>query len=298
MHERLICVAECDGEEGSRLCEDLRRLGYGIIAAANGEAAVAICREQPVALLIAGCPLPDIECGALRARLDEHPESRNIPVLFGVPRGVTPNAAIRFCCDKPYNLPVVMMCVDRMLGTNPETQEPLTDNSYTDPLTGLRNRRFLSERLDEELQKASRYNTPLSCLFAEINDVEAVDGELGSVSLDDLMAEMAFALRSSSRVYDILARFDGSLFAAVLPHTPLDAAIQYARKIREEVSSTTFSDPAFPTRAQLTFGIVTTNGGPVEGSERVLSEAMRNLLHASAGVEHGIVARYIGAAPA
>jgi GGDEF domain-containing protein len=57
------------------------------------------------------------------------------------------------------------------------------------------------------------------------------------------------------------------------------------------MNSTTFSEPAFPTRAKLSFGISTSRDGQIRDPEQLMSEAMRNLLHATAGCERGIVAR-------
>jgi diguanylate cyclase (GGDEF)-like protein len=94
------------------------------------------------------------------------------------------------------------------------------------------------------------------------------------------LVELGMALRNYSRTYDVLARYDGTMFAAVLPHTPLDQAVSYATKIMREVDSTTFSDPSFPTEVKLSAGVVSCRNGKQVGADFVLGEAMRGLLKA------------------
>jgi len=187
---------------------------------------------------------------------------------------------------KPYNLPMVIIRVEALIRKRFNVKcmngidEPLGDTSYTDELTGLRNRRYLLERLQEEVEKAHRYNFPVSCVVFDVDEVKALDDELGAVSLDDLLVELAMAMRNYSRTFDILARYDGTMFAAVLPHVDLARAVQYAEKIRSEVENTTFADPCFPSKTRLSAGIIACKNGSARGAEAVLAEAMQMLLAA------------------
>ena len=153
------------------------------------------------------------------------------------------------------------------------------DLAYTDQLTGLRNHRFLLERLQEEVEKAHRYNHFVSCMLVEVDEVKAMNIEWGTASMDDLLVEIALAMRHQSRNYDILARYDGATFAAVLPHAGLKDAVSYANKIQEEIAGSPFSDP--PTHARLRFGIVACRNSSAQGADQVLGAAMRALLRAN-----------------
>ena len=296
-----VCVVDDSADENTILRQGLQMHGYHAMAAHSGQEALDVCQASLPDLILLDVGLPDMDGYAVCEQLKKSPETRDIPIIFVTARGENEDVARGYTLGavdyvtKPYNLPMVMIRVDSALRTKQtdtfSRASSLEDTAYTDPLTGLRNQRFLSERLEEELEKAHRYNMPVSCLFLDVSDVEAVDSELGSAAMDDLLAEIAMIMRNSSRVYDVLARFDGGLFAAVLPHTSLRAALRYAQKIQREVEDTTFSDPSFPTRAHLSFGIVTCANGQAQGAQRIMGEAMRNLLHAAAGCERGIVAR-------
>ncbi len=273
------------------------------MAVHSGEAALELCGREKIDLILLDVCLPKMSgydvCKALKA----NPKTQEICVVFVTVKGAPEDVSLGFQLGatdyiaKPHNLPIVMLRVDAAL-TKKLEQDRLRnqhdfflDNSYADSLTGLRNRRYLLERLQEEVEKAHRYNYPVSCVVFDVDEVRPLDEELGPVSMDDLLVEVGMTLRNHSRTYDVLARYDGTLFAAILPHSPLNDAMSYAGKIMEEVGSTTFSDPSFPTEARVSVGIVSCQNGSAHGAEFVLGEAMRGLLQAKSLSDHRLVAR-------
>lgn len=286
-----VCVADDHEEVASVLVEGLRRHCYNAFAVHTGNDAVDTCAKGDIDLLLLDICLPDIDGYEVCRRIKENPNARDTVVIFvsvkgsqeDVLRGYQVGAADFI--TKPYNLPMVMIRVDAAMRAKNmrerlRDQEELADSVYTDHLTGLRNRRFLLERLQEEVEEAYRYDYPVSCVVFDVDEIRAIDDELGPVSLDDLLVELGMALRNYSRTYDVLARFDGTMFAAILPHTPLDQATSYANKIMREINSTTFSDPSFPTEVRLSAGVVSCRNGKQYGADFVLGEAMRGLLRA------------------
>ncbi len=162
----------------------------------------------------------------------------------------------------------------------PDFETGVGDSVYTDELTGLRNRRYLLERLQEECEKAQRYAHPLSCVLFDIDEIRADDEELGPAPLDDLLIEVGMAIRDFSRTYDIVARYDSTMFVVVLPHTTLKEAVGYTEKILEQTDGTTFSDPSYPSSAKLSAGVAASTDGSLDSAELILGEAMRRLLQA------------------
>jgi diguanylate cyclase (GGDEF)-like protein len=276
------------------------------VPAYSGEEALALCARGDIDLLLLDVGLPGIDGYEVCRRMKSAPDMRDIPVIFITARGsdvdVTEGYSIGAVdyVPKPYNLPMVMLRVEAALRTRQIVDpwrgggvETLADTCYTDALTGLRNRRYLMERLQEEVEKAHRYHHYVSCLALDVDDVEAVDTEFGIATTEDLLVEIALAMRKSSRSYDILARYDASLFAAVLPHAPLEDAVRYAKKIEAEVRSHAFSDP--PTNAGLSFGIVSCRDGSAHGADKVFGEAMRGLFQAKSRAGTRIIARDLDA---
>lgn len=112
--------------------------------------------------------------------------------------------------------------------------------SLTDPLTGLPNRRFLEERLFEEVERSKRYDTPLSFLLIDIDHFKQYNDAYGHTNADTVLVKTAQILRRSVRTIDMPARFAGDEFCVVLPETDLVSAGHIAERIRRTVSETEF----------------------------------------------------------
>ena len=296
MQKARVCVVDDCVDETTLLCEGLVLNGYDAVAAYTGAEAFQKCTEGGIDLILLDVGLPDIDGFELCQRLKANPATLDIPIIFVTARGNAEDIERGYLLGaadymvKPYNLPFVMVHVDAVLRNSRNSiSGALASGIYDDPvntdeLTGLRNRRFLLDRLQEETDKAQRYNYPLSCLMIEIDEITALDEPAESVSLEDLLVEVAMAMRSSSRNYDILARYDGATFAAVLPHITREEALAYARKIEDEIRCATLNDALCPMVAKLNYGLATSHGGNrCRDAEALLSAAMRDLWHAKSG---------------
>ena len=298
-----VCVADDCCEAAEVLCEGLKFHNYDAVMVHSGDEVLKVCAKEKIDLVMLDVCMPNMTGYEVCQHLKANPATQDITVIFVTVKGSPDDISRGFqlgaadYITKPYNLPIVMLRVDAAMQKKLEQDKLRTqhefflDNSYTDYLTGLRNRRFLLERLQEEVEKAHRYDYPVSCVVFDVDEVHALDEELGPVSMDDLLVEIAMTFRNYSRTYDVLARYDGAVFAAVLPHSPLNDALSYAAKIEQEVASTTFSDPNFPTEAKLSVGIVACQNGSALGADYVLGEAMRALLQAKSMPEERIIAR-------
>lgn len=300
-----VCVADECEESGQFLCDGLRNNSYEAIHARDCKEVLAACGRDPVDLVLLDVALPHSDGYEACLQLKQSPKSQETSVIFVSSKGNLVDYSrgydlgVADYVTKPYNLPIVMIRVDaairaRRLRDRLRCEDfSLCDTAFTDHLTGLRNRRFLLERLQEEVEEAHRYTHPVSCVLFDVDDIVAMDDELGPVSLDDLMVEIGMSIRNFSRSFDIVARYDGTVFAAVLPHTPVKDAVDYARKIQEDVDSTTFSDPCFPTCARLSVGLTCYMNNKPRAADFVLGEAMRNLLEAKSRPEQRFIARTV-----
>jgi diguanylate cyclase (GGDEF)-like protein len=121
---------------------------------------------------------------------------------------------------------------------NALTHEKVERLSIADGLTGLYNRRFLSERLEEEYSKAARYGTPLSILIMDVDFFKRVNDTFGHQVGDNALIAVARVLQQSVRESDLVGRYGGEEFVVLLPHTDLAKALTVAEKIRLAVSET------------------------------------------------------------
>ena len=93
-----------------------------------------------------------------------------------------------------------------------------------DPLTSLFNRRYIEQRMDEELLRLQRYGAPLSILLFDIDNFKAVNDTEGHAVGDKVLIAVAGALADSVRQVDLVARFGGEEFLVLLPNTGQEAA--------------------------------------------------------------------------
>jgi diguanylate cyclase (GGDEF)-like protein len=134
--------------------------------------------------------------------------------------------------------PQVALALERAEWQEKATQFQLM--SITDPLTGLPNRRYLEERLSEEVNRSKRYDHDLSFLMIDIDDFK-VYNDLNGHQAGDLALEMTgHALRGALRSADVAARYGGEEFCILLPQTSLPEARVIAERIREKIEDTDF----------------------------------------------------------
>jgi diguanylate cyclase (GGDEF)-like protein len=117
--------------------------------------------------------------------------------------------------------------------------------AITDTLTGLANRRYLDERLDQELARCREEGGRLSVLFADLDSFKAFNDLAGHQAGDDVLCEAAEAIAGALRTRDAAARYGGEEFVMVLVDTGHQAALKVAERIRGRVAA--MRTPSRPT---------------------------------------------------
>lgn len=112
--------------------------------------------------------------------------------------------------------------------------------SITDPLTGLLNRRYLEERLTEELNRSKRYHYAVSFMMIDIDDFKIYNDNNGHQAGDAALEMTAQCLKSALRSADVAARYGGEEFCILLPQTPLGEAKVIAERIRRRVERASY----------------------------------------------------------
>lgn len=105
----------------------------------------------------------------------------------------------------------------------------------TDPLTGLFNYRYFTERLAKELELAKRFNLFLSLIIIDVDHFKEFNDTYGHPVGDVALKEAAQLFQQNIRDKDILCRYGGEEFLILLPGTGIDEAFRCAERIRESV---------------------------------------------------------------
>jgi len=115
---------------------------------------------------------------------------------------------------------------------NAKLFERMQEMAITDSLTGLYNRRYFYMVLDNEFERAKRYQTPLSLIMIDIDHFKKVNDKFGHLVGDDVLRSMSEICMKLLRQSDNMFRYGGEEFMIILPGTKQEEAFNVAERIR------------------------------------------------------------------
>ncbi|MHA3080252.1 GGDEF domain-containing protein [Acinetobacter sp. ANC 5502] len=135
--------------------------------------------------------------------------------------------------------------------------QQLSKLSQMDALTGLANRRYLDEILQNEWERAIRYTKPITAMMIDIDYFKFYNDALGHVQGDDCLKRIAFMLNSStSNQQDVLvARYGGEEFLLIFPQTNEQQAKQWAEQLIKNMHQLVLPHPSSPISPYVTLSI-------------------------------------------
>jgi diguanylate cyclase (GGDEF)-like protein len=118
---------------------------------------------------------------------------------------------------------------------NIKLREALRNQSISDPLTSLFNRRYMEETLERELRRAERKKHPLGYVMMDLDHFKRFNDNFGHEAGDLLLKEFSIFVQSRIRTEDIFCRYGGEEFVLIFPETSLEDTAQRADQIRESM---------------------------------------------------------------
>jgi diguanylate cyclase (GGDEF)-like protein len=109
--------------------------------------------------------------------------------------------------------------------------------STTDPLTGIPNRRHLMTQFKKEYARALRSKQPISIFLVDLDFFKQVNDEHGHLLGDEALKSAASILKESLREVDLVGRYGGEEFLAILPNTDVESAHMVAERFRENLAN-------------------------------------------------------------
>lgn len=180
-------------------------------------------------------------------------------------------------------LAAVNLLVWRLGASVSKAQAKLEDLAMRDELTGLFNRRYFFERLDEELKRSGRHGRPLALAMIDLDHFKQINDRHGHWTGDRVLRRAAKLIRENCRAHDTAARYGGEEFALILPETDQAGALALAEKLRAAVEAGGF-EVGGGGRLTLTIslGLVCLGGGEGRGRDvdTVINRADRALYRA------------------
>jgi diguanylate cyclase (GGDEF)-like protein/PAS domain S-box-containing protein len=134
-------------------------------------------------------------------------------------------------------------------------QEKLRDQATRDPLTNLFNRRYLEETLLREMTRCEREQIPLAIVMIDIDHFKKTNDAFGHEAGDQILRAIAILLQNQTRNEDVVCRYGGEEFIAVLPGASLDQAHKRAEFWRSEFSKLSFEFKGISHHATFSCGV-------------------------------------------
>ena len=137
------------------------------------------------------------------------------------------------------------------------SEEKLRYLSAHDPLTDLLNRGAFFRRIDEEIERARRYERPFSLLMLDLDHFKMINDEFGHQAGDRVLREVARRVVEAVRVVDITCRYGGEEFMVILPESTMERACEAAHRIRRALAEREIETDRAAVKITTSIGIAT-----------------------------------------
>lgn len=161
-----------------------------------------------------------------------------------------------------------------------EIQLELTQVPFIDPVTGVWNRMQVFERLTAEWSRCERYSSPLCCLLIDVEGLEPIRAEDGTLFADEVLKTLARRLKTVCRDHDIVGRFAGDRFVVVAVQADAEGARSFATRIVQAMTEEPVTIEQRPVPIEVRIGGATNRSQGVEILEDLFSVAEGALLDA------------------
>ncbi|HUI66687.1 MAG TPA: diguanylate cyclase [Nitrospirota bacterium] len=153
-----------------------------------------------------------------------------------------------------------------------ETQTHLKHVAITDELTGLRNRRYIVERLEEEFQRTKRTGRPLSLIMLDIDHFKTINDAHGHLFGDVVLRVVSVRMKEALRKHDLIGRVGGEEFLVICPESYLEDTVMVAERIRKIIHREAIGDGVREATIALSAGVTMQRDDDMS-SDRLFSRA-------------------------
>jgi two-component system, cell cycle response regulator len=245
----------------------LKRAGYSVEIAGNGKEALGKIDAGDFQLMITDWEMPEMDGIALCRELRATPGKGYIYTILLTARDAIEHVVtgLQSGADDYLTKPVIepeliarlstgkrIVTLERSLRTANEENRRL---SITDPLTGAYNRRYLTEQLPREIDRAGRYGRQLATVMCDVDHFKRINDTQGHLVGDEVLRWFCAQLQQHVRASDWVARYGGEEFLIVLPETNVGNAAIAAEHLRSKLAAAPFPGVAGGLAVTASFGV-------------------------------------------
>jgi two-component system cell cycle response regulator len=245
----------------------LKAAGFSVDEADNGQTAMHILSKGSYDVIITDLNMPELDGFGVLAAVKRLGLSVEVIILTGA-HAQDMSSAVRalrlgahdYLTKPPANADEVILTVERAVekkrlrDENKRLLHELESLSRTDALTGVANRRSFDQALTQEMARARRYGSALGVVVLDIDHFKKVNDTHGHQGGDEVLRSFAKTVAGALREGDVLFRYGGEEFVALLPYADQAGAMKAAERLVKAVA-------AAPIRVGSTTINVTTSAG-------------------------------------
>ena len=246
-----ILVADDDSSNRDLLRRSLECEGHYVVEAKSGVEVLALLKNQACDLVLLDIMMPDMDGFQTLANLKQEPRFRELPVIMI--SALDELRSVVHCIEmgaddylpKPFNRVLLRARIgaslekkwlrdrerrkthelQQALGLLEQAQAQLSMQASQDALTGLANRRSV----DSHLELRSKRETPFSVIYIDLNGFKKINDTYGHQAGDDLLKQVSDRLRVAFRSTDIIGRWGGDEFVALMDASLSEAQANISR---------------------------------------------------------------------
>ena len=153
--------------------------------------------------------------------------------------------------------------------------------AFTDPLTGVYNRRYMSAHLDRKLMEIGTDHKPVSITIFDVDHFKAINDTYGHGVGDQVLKQLAGRVADNLRSFDLVARYGGEEFVVIMPDASAEIGLRVAERLRQLVNGKAFQAEGLEQGLEVSISLgVATTTDPEETADSLLERADRALYQA------------------
>lgn len=237
-----ILVVDDDKSIRLSIRETIEKTGHRVDEVANGEQALMYCERFMPDLILMDAVMPEIDGFSASKKIMDLPGGENVTIIMITAlhdEGSISKAFASGATDyvtKPINYAVLKKRVTRLLQAK-NAENHIRELAFNDPLTGLPNRKYFTDKLEQHIAKTRVGDEVLAILFLDLDRFKLINDTFGHDSGDLLLKVVAERLVGCVRQGDMVSRFGGDEFVIMLNRVKSYSAIEaIAAKIHQALA--------------------------------------------------------------
>jgi len=265
------------------LCDD-----YNVLFATSGQKALKMISRSLPDLILLDIVMPQMDGYQVITELKANPEAKHIPIIFITAKSTTDDMVKGFkmgavdYISKPFEVEEVKVRVKThvqnrlLLKALKKANQKLHHISRVDGLTGIANRRYFDEFLQQTVNRCKRHNRPITLIIIDIDFFKLYNDHYGHQQGDICLTNVAQKLNLfGQRNSELTARYGGEEFAIILSEVTVNEAKKHANKCLHAIESLKIEHVKSTCKPYVTIsmGMVTLTSGDIISSQNLIEKA-------------------------